>query len=449
MSKQELFLIVLTLGVFVVSLRNPFYGVSYFYLYYALEYNRLFISLRSLLKPLFVTPVIVLVSLIFLQKKKIVFAPQVISLAIFFLWMCLSRLMNGLGVWTGEEIDPFFKIVFFIFLVTNVIDTKEKLKFYIWIGIIVYAVLAYVARYNDMSSPYYFTNKNHFGFSIVGAIAFPIMFTMVEKSYPRKLEAVCYTMILLFALAGTNSRGAYLGLITIFVLLIFNDFNYKKIIVVALPVIFILTRISTQHWERFGSISTDVDQGGTGGQRIALWGNAIRMMFSNPIFGIGSGEAGLEFANYATLEEMARVGGKVGEENIKVHNMSLQLGAELGVIGLALFLFIIFLSIRDLWKARKLCKKNNNLRHLKYLVDGVGIAIIGLLITGQFGNYGYNLQFYMTVGLGYCVKSIVFKTQKNYLDGQSVDDKPVIPVKWEMPFRLLAFLIFAYMSLRL
>ena len=450
MSKQEIFLITVTIVVWLTTIRKPVYGVAYFYFYFALMFVNIFESLKTF-KPLVVAPLIALFSILFVQRNKLTYAPQIIIAAIILAWMFFSRAANGLEPWKGFEIDGFLKIVIFLFLVTNVINTKEKLMFFIWIMVIAYADLAFVARYNEVTAPYHM-NRNIFGFSLVGAVAFPAVLLIYETRKLRMVEALCYFMIIVFSIAGTNSRGCYLGLFAIFILLaivLLRKSEIWKLVMITISIVFILSMVSIVHWERWSTISTDPEQGGTGGQRIALWYSGLRMISSNPVFGVGAGESGPSFAKYATYEERQRVGGRHISESIKPHNTIIQFGAETGIIGLGLLFTMIYLSFRDIWQARKICSQNDKLLHLRYLADALGIALIGLLVAGQFANRAYDLQFFTILALACCLKKIILREHQGITSGKPVASEPVIPVKWEVPFRTIMLIVFTYMSLRL
>ena len=449
MRQQEIFLVIIIIVIWLASIRKPFYGVSFFYFYFALMYNNLFESLRFI-RPLVVAPLIALFSIIFIQRNKLIYAPPVIIGALILAWMFFSRAANGLSPWKGFEIDSFFKIVIFLFLVTNVINTKERLLFFIWIMVIAYADLSYVARHDDVTAPY-FINRNNFGFTLVGAAAFPAMFFVNEIRKLRMAEAVCYFMLIVFSISGTNSRGCYLGLIVVFILItisLIKDLKITKLVMITLPIILVLSMVSTVHWERFSTISVDKEQGGTGGQRLALWSSGLRMLSANPVFGVGAGESGPSFSKYATYEEKRRVGGGHIRESVKPHNSIIQFGAETGIIGLGLFLMIIYLSFRDIWQARKICIQNDKLRHLRYMADALGISLTGLLVAGQFSNSAYDLQFFTILALAHCLKRIILREHQGITSGKPVASEPVIPVKWEVPFRTIMLIVFTYISLR-
>ncbi|MBI5142722.1 MAG: O-antigen ligase family protein [Nitrospirae bacterium] len=450
MGKQELFLITLTVCTWLWSFKDPIYGLSYFYLYFVLEYNYLYVELRSI-RPLFVTPLFALASLMLSAKKRLVLAPQFKMMVAFFIWMCLSRMVNGYEVWEGEYIDHYFKGLFFFLLLTNAVDTREKLVFILWIMVIAYADLAYVSKYYGRLAPYFFLDKNNYAFSLVGALIYPVVFsTDDDADWLRKLEGMGYFLLLLYGIAGSNSRGGYVGVIGIFVaMLIFRLVNFKKLLWIILPVAIALANVSSVHWERFGTISADKEQGGTGGQRLALWSSAGRMVYGNPVFGVGSGESPNLFNQYSTFAEQLKVGGKdIGQEIIKVHNMILQIASETGLVGISLFILIALRTFRDVIATRKICGKSSGMMSIRRIADGVGIAFIGLMFAGQFSNFGYDIQLYTTSCLAYCVKSIAIREQEGGAETQKTFVETLTTKRWGVYARGMIFLVFTYMSLR-
>lgn len=448
MSKQELLIIAASVLVWGWTIKKPLIGISYFYLYYALLYNYLFTALRPF-KILIITPTAAFFSLIAIHRNKLIIPAHIKWMIAFFICMCASRYFNGYDIFTGEEIDPYFKLIIFLVLLANTIDTRQKLIFFIWVMILSYSDLATVARYFDRLSAYYFLDRNNFAFSLVGTISIPIIFALHQKEWLRKGEAVAYFIILLYGIAGTDSRGGYMGLITVFLaLFLLNLKKPKNFIILLIPIVLVLLNVSAIHWQRFGTIAGD-HTGGTGGQRLALWATATRMMRAHPFLGVGSGESGPLFPEYGTFESQLRVGGHIGEESIKIHNMTLQLGAETGFIGLGIFLTIVILSLLNLHHARRICKSHPELVSAKYLVDALGVSIYGLLISGQFANFGYNYQLYTLLTLAFCMKHILLKEKGSGEHTAKTLETPIIvPPQYAVIGRALFLAFITYINLK-
>lgn len=448
MGKQEIFLITLTICTWLWSFKDPIYGLSYFFLYFVLEYNYLYVELRSI-RPLFVTPLIALVSQLTSGGKRLILAPQFKLMVAFFAWMCLSRLVNGFDVWEGEYIDHYFKGLFFFLLLINTVNTSEKLVFILWIMVIAYADQAYVSNYYGRYAPYFFIDKNNYAFSLVGALIYPVVFSTDEKAdWIRKLEGMGYFLLLLYGIAGSNSRGGYVGVMGVFAaMLVFRLVNFKKMLLIIIPVVIALANVSSVHWERFETISTDKEQGGTGGQRLALWSTAGRMVYGNPVFGVGSGESPNLFNQYSTFAEQLRVGGKnVGQEVIKVHNMTLQIASETGIVGITLFALIVLRTFKDVFATRRMCGNREDMKFLRRIADGIGITFIGMMFAGQFANFGYDIQFYTTSCLAYCVRSIAAGKLEGAPEPQKTFVETLTTTRWGVYVRGMIFVIFTYMS---
>jgi O-antigen ligase len=232
-------------------------------------------------------------------------------------------------------------------------------------------------------------------------------------------------------------------------MLAFRLVNFKKMLWILIPVTIALANVSSVHWERFGTISADKEQGGTGGQRLALWSSAGRMIYANPVFGVGSGESPNLFNQYSTFAEQLKVGGKdIGQEVIKVHNMLLQIASETGIVGITLFILIALKTFKDVLATRKLCGKRADMVDLRRIADGIGITFIGLIFAGQFSNFGYDIQLYSTSCLAYCAKTIAGRTPEGGPEPQQTFVEALTTKRWGVYARGMIFVVFTYMSLR-
>ena len=449
MRKQEIFILLVTVLVWIITLRGrPFFGLIYFQFYTGLSLMKVFPQFIWLRIP-FTTSILVFIILLINRSKKIIFAPQTWLMIALFGVMCLSRLTNGLEVLGHKYMVFFYKIIIAHFLIVNLIDTKEKLRIFLWILIISGAVLAFDARYYDTPTPYGFS-KNGFGRSLVGIVGLPLLFALSERKMILKAEAMFYFIIIIYGIAGSDSRGSYLGLAAVLLLIIISNFSVKRLLIFLVITVIILSRISVVHWGKFHSISTAADQAGTGGQRIAAWKAAIKMMTSRPILGVGSGEFPNNFNKYATREEQEKVGGEIGETTLNTHNMTLQVGSENGFLGLGLFLLIILFSFKDIIKALILCRGDPELADLKEMIKAIGIALTGFFITGQLGNSGYDIRYYTLISLAVASRMITEKAKTK--DNEDTDEKimmDVMPYQYQMVVRSLLFVSFTYIYLRL
>jgi O-antigen ligase len=407
MGKQEILLLSATAVVWLMTmLGRPYIGLSYFYLYTGLFYTDIFPRFRWLRIP-FVTSVLVLVSMLLTDRKKSPLPPQTWLMGALFVIMCLSRLANGLEVFGHKYMDFFWKALFLQILIVSLVDSRQKLKSFTWILVITISSLVYVARYNDVEVPYYGMNRNDFAGIIVSTAPFAIFLALSSAKKLLQLEGFGYFALLLLGVIATNSRGGYLALIVVLGLVALWNFNPRVLLVGGIVVGSVLFRVSDVHWDRLSSVRFDLEQQGTGGQRLAAWGAGANMLAANPLFGIGVGEFSDSFVKYATPKQKSRAGGDRLHQRINAHNTVVQIGAETGLLGLGVWLLLIAMSCRDIARALRLCRGDPGLRELRYLVLAIGIGFAGYFVEALFSNNAYYYQLYTFVALSVVVKRII------------------------------------------
>jgi len=105
--------------------------------------------------------------------------------------------------------------------------------------------------------------------------------------------------------------------------------------------------------------------------RILWWWGALRMVYQRPLIGVGLGGFETAYVKYKLT----------GLNSLYAHNHFLQIGAEMGVIGLGAFLWFLF----RVWKHIKFLFKGSKLSSLE-------IGILGSLVAVLFHNLiDYNL----------------------------------------------------------
>lgn len=121
--------------------------------------------------------------------------------------------------------------------------------------------------------------------------------------------------------------------------------------------------------------------------RVELQEGAARYFAENPIFGLGQGGFGVEFIherNY-TGAMMRFMVEKQSWDAVFVgtHNMYLQLGADSGIVGLALFLGFYIVMVRRLWLAEQDYKARGD--RLGALASStIFISLIGFMLCAVF-----------------------------------------------------------------
>lgn len=141
---------------------------------------------------------------------------------------------------------------------------------------------------------------------------------------------------------------------------------------------------------------TKVD-GGTG--RTDIWRIGGRMVSAHPVRGVGSGNFQNTSGHYL-LQKPGAVRYDYFIDKPKVaHNTYLHVLAELGFVGLSLFLAIIAFALVSAFKAAKTFMRAGDL-DMELLTRGLLLAMIGLLSADFFISGQYSKQLWLLLGMG-------------------------------------------------
>lgn len=448
MRKQELFLLAVTGVIWLRALKGrPFIALLYYQLYAGLYLSRIFVDFQWLRLP-FTTSIVAFVSLLLHKAKSLYLSKQAVLMAALFGVMCFSRFINNLPILGHEYMQFYYKLIFAHILITSLIDTREKLKSFTWVLIISSVTLSIVARYYDAFTAYFWMDKNAFAVDLLISVGFLMYLSISQRTVISQVEAITYLLFVLYALAGTNSRGAYIAVFIMVMLVVVDNFKSKRLLILLFPIFILGIRVSDVHLHRFHSIKTDItDFSGTAGQRISIWKTAVRMINSNPFFGVGTGEFPNNFERYSTPETIAKTGG--GKTN--THNTILQMAAENGLAGIFLLLYVFAITFKDLLKCLRLCRGDPALQPLLPITKAILVSLLGFLIAGQFLNYAYHLHLYTLISLSVAVSRVVLN--RATVTATTSESREAIfrvaPYPYQVALRCLVLVLCTYICLQL
>jgi len=116
-------------------------------------------------------------------------------------------------------------------------------------------------------------------------------------------------------------------------------------------------------------------------RRLELNRSAFLMIKKNPLLGVGLGNFLVQLPNFWQVNERIRF-------LQPVHNIFLLVGAETGLIGLAIFIWFLFLTFKKLLKIRN-CPPSASRRQGR---EKLGIPLLIILLTGMADHYWLTLQ---------------------------------------------------------
>jgi hypothetical protein len=184
------------------------------------------------------------------------------------------------------------------------------------------------------------------------------------------------------------------------ILLLFKDSDHSwvtKLAIISVLVFFFIQFAPDSYKERISTITSEQDYNRTvEGGRVALWMNGIQLMLQNPITGVGAGaiETGLgdTFRVWKTT-----------------HNSFIQIGAELGVGGLAMFIALLSTSISGSRKYQLQHRCANDLAgEYVWLAKALEVSLLGFCVVGFFLSWAYSPVLLFLVALCGIMKKLEY-----------------------------------------
>lgn len=315
-----------------------------------------------------------------------------------------------LAAWPGRAFTAtldFAKMAVLYLLVANLMDTRPRLK--IALGVIAVAIgfvamlqmLGHFGLYsgsyvrastiNDLYLGATYTRTGGAGQGFLGhpddfavALLFVIPLSYAAlMSAPRASGRILFavlTGIFAYSLALTGSRGGAVGFLCLLLFGWLLSRQKFRLAIVGLCGLTLLWFAAPQSFrQRISTLSTGIYRADPGVQaRYDAWGVATQMFLDNPLTGVGAGN----FDN-------ARWSGYrlSGERTVlTAHSIYFLLIAELGVIGLAAFCFLVVSAFVANHRARARLRGSSDGSSL-WLIrisHGLDASLAGYLVSGAF-----------------------------------------------------------------
>ncbi|HUF23000.1 MAG TPA: O-antigen ligase family protein [Vicinamibacterales bacterium] len=234
------------------------------------------------------------------------------------------------------------------------------------VGVYQYALLDYV----DLGQRPQGTLGHYMTYSgilmlLVCATAARLLFEPGKRIWPALIMPA-----LLFALAATLSRNAYVGaLVGVAVLLLLRDFRLVALLPVAIAgfVLFAPSHIVDRAYSMFDLKET------TNRDRVAMLQAGAGMINDEPITGIGPDMVGRVYPEYRTDDA-------VDIEVPHLHNVPAQIAAERGLPALALWIWFVAVAARDLLR---------QVRRERTALAAAGLAALAAMVTAGLFEYNF------------------------------------------------------------
>ncbi len=324
--------------------------------------------------------------------------------ALFLLWSAVTAPFSMNPQLSVETVWERAKLVMIALVVVNALRTRRTVHLYLAFLIACFALYPlrgaltnYVLGYTAFGRAIWnhiYANPNDlaaYTLLVLGCTAALAQARRESAAARWTLGGIIVACTLLVLL--TQSRGAFLGAAIGFgvSLLRWGVGSGKRFLVVVLAVVCMLALVPDRAWERFAGMknlsSADTvalaDPEGSAAQRFEVQRTALAIWGDSPFAGTGLGTYKLANALYAP---------ELGHRD--THNTYLNIAAETGVVGLALWLGMLFLLLRRVLREPEFERQNPG----RWLLRGLA----AFLVAGVFGTYSVVSLPYLVMAIIWC-----------------------------------------------
>ena len=204
----------------------------------------------------------------------------------------------------------------------------------------------------------------------------------------------------------TGSRAGVIGLITLFLLILFTKLErirwfYKIALLIALFTLYLLNedKINIERYMTLTEMGSDYNVSEETG-RVQIWKRAYQLISENPLTGIGANCFPMALG-YLRQELFLTPRWQAS------HNSYIQIITETGLIGFIIFLSLIIASLKSFFRAKNLKITTKEGAELKTIGGLLYLGFIVHLITAFFLSQGYSIFFTLFFALSATLKRIV------------------------------------------
>ena len=378
----------------------PYVGVMLYYWFSILNPQRLVWGGADIRWSLLVV-VLLMVSLIFTKKSnfKINWIAPVRIFMAFFLWTCLTTIFAKYSQSTDLYIT-FLKTFLMTMMVIGMTDSREKLNAIVWV--VVLSAGVYVLReggktilsggthhtMGPLNTPY--AGNNEVGRLFGMALPFILFLAYHTKQGLMRKSLFLLLFIDIIAIIGTNSRGAFMGLIAAAAILFLRSQRKFMFLIIAGIAVMGVQEMQSDAGEkrsgdRYSTIeSYDADKSFQG--RMFAWNYAMHdVMEESAIMGLGFGAFRGAITHKGTWKD--------------AHSIYFEALGEHGIIGFSLYLLLLLSTINASRRLEKLTKGNPSLYWERDLIVAIQVFIAFFMVGGITISHTYIELYYLVIAM--------------------------------------------------
>ena len=292
----------------------------------------------------------------------------------------------------------------------------ERLAMTYLAGAVIYSAVV-VLRFNlgtgdawRLGKLYYY-DANDFATFVVTAIPFGVYFLHAGRRPAIRFLAGVALGILTLGFVWSGSRGGFIALLAValFIVARYSAIPLRwRVGATALVAVVLLGTASDRYWEQMGTITSDDDYNHTSETgRLQIWSRGLDYMLENPILGVGPDNFPVAEGTLSPFAERQQWG--IGVRWNAAHNAFIQIGAELGLPGLVLFISIIACAFAALRRAgRNESRAAEAGSQAARVTPALTASLLGFVVGAFFLSLAYSEMLYTLIAFAVALEKVTF-----------------------------------------
>lgn len=311
-------------------------------------------------------------------------SPQLTFLVCYFLVAMSSLFYADRPELSVPILREYFMIFLFFLLVAALVRSRQQVRWLSWtlvvsaVASVALAVRQYEPHMERLGSTQ--SNPNYFALSLVAVLPIVVYLAIGERSRLARLLTIPAAGLLIWAIAKSFSRGAFLGLAVALLIVLVHLATYprrsSRALLAPLLAVMAVTAVVLPmgYADRVKSITVTPGQADWSIERRMLTNKANWEIFrDHPVLGVGVG-------NSWPLTVLYRY--QIGQASAP-HNIVLEVAAETGVVGFTFFALALGFAFHDLGRSARIFREQGD--WLMYaLACGYLVGLVGFLVTALF-----------------------------------------------------------------
>ena len=328
---------------------------------------------------------------LFVSKDKVRLPANaaVVALIVFTLWMVVTTIFAINPDESWFDLKRNFKIQAMTLVALAALRERRHIELFIWVNALslgfygfkggLFTILTGGGQHVWGPPGGFIEGNNEVGLALVMII--PLM-NYLRSMETRKWLRWALAVLMVFtavAVLGTQSRGAFLAIVAMGVVLWLRSKEKAMAAVVIGLTGLALTQFMPASWEERMQTIGAYSQDGSAMGRINAWQMATHLANDRPLGGgfyIYTNEI---FARYAPVPDDIHA----------AHSIYFQVLGEHGYFGLILFLSVGFFTFRTAYRIRRVARDREDARWLYHLAGMMQVSMIGYAVGGAFLSLAY------------------------------------------------------------